>query len=103
MCIRDRSSSLPYAGRYPCGSLVFNGVWYYGTYCLNPEGFTKHDGVVYNWPWLGPLVGFRYSTDLGKTWTQTPCSPARPLFGEQGLHGEPVKIGSAHFVDFGKN
>ena len=24
----------PYEGRYPCGSLVYNGVWYYGTYCL---------------------------------------------------------------------
>src|SRR5579862_6400554 len=22
----------PYGGRYPCGSLVFKGVWYYGTY-----------------------------------------------------------------------
>jgi len=24
----------PYEGRYPCGSLVRNGVWYYGTYGL---------------------------------------------------------------------
>jgi hypothetical protein len=57
----------------------------------------------YNWPWLGPLVSFRYSTDLGKTWTQSPCTPAKPLFGETALQGEPVKIGSPHFVDFGKN
>jgi hypothetical protein len=98
-----KSAPAPYASRYPCGSLVVNGVWYYGTYCLHPAGSVKHEGTSYNWPWLGPFVGFRYSTDLGKTWTQTPCTPEKPLFGEQALHGEPVKIGSPHFVDFGKN
>lgn len=96
------SAPAPYAGRYPCGTLVFNGVWYYGTYCLNP-GNAMHEGTNYNWPWLGPFVGFRFSTDFGKSWTQTPCTPDRPLFGEHGLRGEPVKIGSPHFVDFGKN
>lgn len=98
-----QSDPSPYAGRYPCGSLVFNGVWYYGTYCLHPSGRVEHEGTRYNWPWLGPFVGFRYSTNFGKTWTQTPCTPEQPLFGEQALHGEPVKIGSPHFVDFGKN
>jgi len=98
-----KSDPSPYASRYPCGSLVYNGVWYYGTYCLHPAGSVKHEGISYNWPWLGPFVGFRYSTDFGKTWTQTPCTPAKPLFGEQALKGEPVKIGSPHFVDFGKN
>jgi hypothetical protein len=99
-----KSSPAPYEGRYPCGSLVYNGVWYYGTYTLHPSGSVKHtDGVTYNWPWLAPFVGFRYSTDFGKTWTQTPCTPAKPLFPESALHGEPVKIGSPHFVDFGKN
>ena len=93
----------PYEGRYPCGSLVYNGVWYYGTYCLHPNGQVPRDGIPYNWPWLGPFVGFRYSTDFGKTWTDTPCTPAKPLFGESALHGEPVKIGAPHFVDFGKN
>jgi len=97
------SSSLPYAGRYPCGSLVHNGIWYYGTYCLHPPGWIKQGGLTCNWPWLGLFVGFRYSTDLGKTWTQTPCTPDKPLFGEHALKGEPVKIGSPHFVDFGKN
>ena len=92
-----------YAGRYPCGSLVYNGVWYYGTYCLGPAASTKHNGRTYDLPWLGPFVGFRWSTDYGKTWTQTPCTPSEPLFGESGLHGEPVKIGSPHFVDFGRN
>ena len=98
-----KSDPAPYASRYPCGSLVYNGVWYYGTYCLHPAGKLKHDGTEYNWPWLGPFVGFRYSTDFGKTWTQTPSTPEKPLFGEQALKGEPVKIGSPHFVDFGKN
>ncbi len=97
------SSPKPYEGRYPCGSLVYEGVWYYGTYCLHPSGGVTKDGQVYNWPWMGPFVGFRYSTDLGATWTQTPCTPAKPLFGESALNGEPVKIGAPHFVDFGKN
>lgn len=33
----DKSSpAAPYPGRYPCGSLIHNGVWCYGTYCLRP-------------------------------------------------------------------
>ena len=97
-----KSDPAPYEGRYPCGSLVHNGVWYYGTYCLKQAG-PVHEGVTYNWAWLGPFVGFRYSTDFGKTWTQTPCTPAKPLFGENSENGEAVKIGSPHFVDFGRN
>jgi hypothetical protein len=96
------SPVLPYHGRYPCGTLVHGGIWYYGTYCLAPDGDTEHDGKTFNWPWEGPFVGFRWSTDYGRTWTQTPCTPANPLFGESGLKGEPVKIGSPHFVDFGR-
>jgi len=98
-----KSSPRPYEGRYPCGSLVFDGVWYYGTYCLHPSGQVRRDGIPYNWPWLGPFVGFRWSTNFGQTWIQTPCTPAKPLFGEHALHGEPVKIGAPHFVDFGRN
>jgi len=106
--VRDQgvfaSSPLPYEGRYPCGSLVHDGVWYYGTYCLHPAAVVNRpDGAAYNWPWLGPFVGFRTSTDLGKTWTQTPCTPEHPLFGEHALHGEPVRIGAPHFVDLGRN
>lgn len=91
------SDPAPYGGRYPCGSLVYNGVWYYGTYCLLDGGY----GL--NWDVLGPFVGFRWSTDFGKSWTQTPCTPSHPLFGEQSLRHEPIRIGSPHFVDFGKN
>jgi hypothetical protein len=78
-------------------------VWYYGTYCLHPSGRVDRDGIPYNWPWLGPFVGFRYSTNLGRTWTQTPCTPDKPLFSERALQGEPVRIGAPHFVDFGRN
>ena len=28
-------SADPYEGRYPCGSLVYDSIWYYGTYTLN--------------------------------------------------------------------
>ena len=98
-----KSSPRPYEGRYPCGSLVYNGVWYYGTYCLHPSWREIRNEIPYNWPWLGPIPGFRWSTDFGKTWNETPCTPAKPLFGESALKGEPVKIGAPHFVDFGKN
>ena len=93
----------PYQGRYPCGSLVHNGVWYYGTYCLGPAGRVEHDGMTWNWPVLGPLPGFRISTDYGKTWTDSPHTPAKPLFPEPDEFMGPVKIGSPKFVDFGKN
>jgi len=100
----DKSSpASPYRGRYPCGSLVYNGVWYYGTYCLDPDGSTMYGDKMVNWPWIGPFVGFRYSKDYGHTWTPCPHTPAKPLFGETGKYGYPVKIGAPHFVDFGKN
>lgn len=93
----ESASASPYGGRYPGGSLVHNGVWYYGTYCLDgyPSG--------YNWGTLGPFVGFRISKDYGKTWEETPHTPSSPLFGESAKDGKVVKIGAPHFVDFGKN
>jgi hypothetical protein len=90
-----KSSPRPYEGRYPCGSLVHNGVWFYGTYCLHPSGGVRRDdGILYNWPWMGPFVGFRWSTDFGKIWTQTPCTPEKPLFGERALRR--LKSPNAH-------
>jgi hypothetical protein len=94
-------SPKPYGGRYPCGSLMFEGVWYYGTYCLNDTDGNPSKGL--NWDILGPFVGFRTSTDSGKTWTETPHTPASPLFGEPATLNGPVKIGAPHFVDFGRN
>ena len=97
------SPAAPYHGRYPAGSLIHNGVWYYGTYCLDPKGSTEYGGHTVNWPYLGPFVGFRTSKDYGHTWEECPHTPAEPIFGESGRNGYPVKIGSPHFVDFGKN
>lgn len=88
----------PYGGRYPCGSLVYNGVWYYGTYTLDDI-----NGACGNWCTLGPFIGFRHSTDVGAHWTDTPHTPASPLFEESGKGGVRVKIGAPHFVDFGRN
>jgi hypothetical protein len=87
----------PYGGRYPCGSLVHNGVWYYGTYTLD-----ETDRGL-NWDVLGPFVGYRISRDYGATWEECPHTPENPIFGESGKHGGKVKIGAPHFVDFGKN
>ncbi|MGM9700250.1 MAG: hypothetical protein ACI3YX_02340 [Prevotella sp.] len=89
-----------YGGRYPCGSLVYNGVWYYGTYCLTNRGDSDCNGV--GWTQFGPFVGFRYSKDYGKTWTDTPCTPSQSLFLEDPSKA-PIKIGAPHFVDFGQN
>jgi alpha-L-fucosidase len=89
----------PYEGRYPCGSLVYDGVWYYGTYGL------KNAGYGLNWPILGPIPGFSISQDFGKTWMSPPfsCAPGKALFQEPAKLGGPVKIGAPHVVDFGKN
>lgn len=97
------ASAKPYEGRYPCGSLVYNGVWYYGTYCLGPAGSVRHEDMDWNWPVLGPMPGFRISQDFGKTWTPSPLSPSKPLFPEPREFMGPVKMGAPHFVDFGKN
>lgn len=92
-----------YRGRYPCGSLVHNGVWYYGTYLLGPAGSVEREGMRWNWPVLGAMPGFRISTDYGKTWTASPLSPQKPLFPEPSEVFGAVKMGAPHFVDFGKN
>lgn len=97
---RVEGDPVPYQGRYPAGSLVYNGVWYYGTYCLTNRSDSPCNGV--GWTQFGPFVGFRISKDYGKTWIESPCTPSQPLFGEDPQVA-PVKIGAPHFVDFGKN
>lgn len=32
-----QAMAAPYRGRYPCGSLVHEGIWYYGTCLLGPD------------------------------------------------------------------
>ena len=73
----------PYGGEYPCGSLVYKGIWYYGTYAL--------DWYKNPWDIMGPFVGFRISTDFGKTWRAV-CNAKNPLFGESGKNGLPVHM-----------
>jgi hypothetical protein len=97
------ASPRPYEGRYPCGSLVYNNIWYYATYCLGPSPSVQHENFTYNWPVLGPMPGFRISQDFGQTWTPSPLSPSQPLFPEPRTFMGPVKMGCPHFVDFGKN
>lgn len=96
-----KASPVPYGGRYPCGSLVHNGVWYYGTYCL--ADFDGDPGKGLNWDILGPFVGFRHSTDFGKTWRDCPHTPMHPLFAEPQRPGDTVRFGAPHFVDFGRD
>ncbi len=127
-----KSSGMPYGGRYPCANLVYNGVWYYGTYCCDIN-YRKTGKVVYNWAWLGPYLGCRYSRDYGKTWIESPCKAWAPLF-LQDIHGKSEqlralehhkrqasgdapgsdigsvvpgiglpRLGVLHFVDFGRN
>jgi len=98
-----RALAAPYRGRYPCGSLVYNGIWYYGTYCLAPSAKFVHRGFEWNFPNLGPMPGFHISHDLGKTWQAPPTSPDKPLFPEPREYLGAVKMGAPHFVDFGKN
>jgi hypothetical protein len=97
------ASALPYRGRYPAGSLVYDGIWYYGTYCLGPAGSFKHNEFTWNWPNLGPMPGFQISRDYGKTWEPSPLTPEKPLFPEPRKFLGPVKMGAPHFVDFGRN
>ena len=97
----ERASALPYAGRYPCANLVYNGIWYYGTYGIDFD--PKPENQKYSWAICGPLPGFRISKDYGKTWADCPFSLDNPLFPESGKNGQQVKMGTPHFVDFGKN
>ena len=77
-----RGWAKPYRGRYPSASLVHNGIWYYGTYCLGPGATYMHSGFKWNFPNLGPMSGYQISYDLGKTWIDSPHTPENPLFPE---------------------
>ncbi|MEM1109891.1 MAG: hypothetical protein AAGH99_14500 [Planctomycetota bacterium] len=107
--VRPGSAS-PYGGRYPCGSLHYNGVWYHGTYALDQS--VNEVRKKFGWYNMGPFLGFAISEDNGKTWTDSPHSPSAPLFDEperheldlaEGKDGPFIKMGAPHFVDFGKN
>jgi len=98
-------------GRYPSANLLFNDVWYYGTYLLE-----QNDRATYvpnfDWPILQPFVGFRLSSDLGETWYDY-TEPDDPIFENQhekwvnahnvDFNEYEILIGAPHFVDFGVN
>jgi hypothetical protein len=91
-------------GLYPCGSLMYNDIWYYSTYLLT---WTDPDAPqdMPDWGVLEPWVGFRHSSDKGLTWTN-PTDSAVPLLEPHhnaGKGGKEIMIGAPHFVDFGKN
>lgn len=48
------ASALPYQGRCPGGSLMHNGIWYYGTCCLEADKIT------------GPWHMVTYMKDIGE-------------------------------------
>ncbi len=90
---------VPNGGRYPSANLVHDGIWYYSTYAIDFD--PQHP--EFSWAVLGPVPGFRISRDYGKSWIDTPLSPSNPLFPESGKEGHTIKMGTPHFVDFGKN
>lgn len=52
------SSALPYQGRYPAGSLVLDGIWYYGTYILESDQMTGPWKMVCYLKDFGPQAYF---------------------------------------------
>ena len=99
----EAASPAPYGGRYPSANLVHDGIWYYGTYAVDFDLSKPEYRDLYSWAICGPLPGFRISKDYGRTWIPSPLSPERPLFPESGKDGRQVKMGTPHFVDFGRN
>jgi hypothetical protein len=108
------ASTYPYQGRYPCGSLMKDDTWFYGTYYLdNPNASIggnyvgpSPDPNCGNWCIQGPVVDFRVSTDKGKTWKEErvkATSGSDNLFGETAANNTRVKFGAPHWVDFGMN
>jgi len=99
----EAASPEPYGGRYPSANLVHNGIWYYGTYAVDFDLSKPEYRDLYSWAICGPVPGFRISKDFGRTWIPSSLSPDKPLFPESGKEGKHVKMGTPHFVDFGKN
>ena len=87
-----KSSPRPYEGRYPCGSLVYNGVWYYGTYLKHfgqqayfvniPSKFISKDGRTM---WLC------YSANFAAAWGKTDIQ-SRPEGSKYAMCLQEVKL-----------
>ena len=104
-CNLFTSSSYPFYGRYPCGSLVYNNTWFYGTYLINQ---TASNGISCgNECGLGPFVGYRWSKDYGKSWTEPRMYVGdnygdKTIFKENNNNLQKIKFGEPHVVDFGQ-
>eukprot|EP01047_Picozoa_sp_COSAG01_P029793 COSAG01_NODE_2056_length_8537_cov_4.215607_6_plen_250_part_00 len=119
------SSALPYQGRYPSASVVFNGTWYVGTYAIAETwGRTTDEHgkpvplnrqyLCGNWCVLGPFVGFRSASVVnasrGLQWRESRMEMAKDfnlymaapqpnnLFQERGpvCHGTIAKVFIGH-------
>ena len=90
-----------FEGYYPCANLYYKGIWYYGGYFCHRWLNKDNIPITYE---MGPFGGFRISRDQGNTWEPSPFDEQNTLFPEKGrCVGEPpIKIGSPHFVDFGR-
>ena len=115
----NNQSGWPYGGRFPCGSLVYKGTWWYGTYYVPqyPCPGAGSAACPLTGGLLGPLADFRHSLDMGETWIEpkrNATSGSDNLFGEtlgavpMPPAGKPssgkerVKFGTPHWVDFGQ-
>jgi len=82
----------PYGGRYPCGSLVYKGVWYYGTYMKNfgeqsyfvniPSKFISPDGRT---AWLC------YSANFAPDWNNEKIR-SNPPGSHYGLVMQEIRL-----------
>ena len=98
----------PHHSRYPCGSLVHNGIWYHGTYLLTvPFIYNGEEKQTSEYGEIGPFMGFRISSDFDHYTTSwedgywhSNIPQNKPLFENIG---DKIKIGKPHFVNFGKN
>ena len=69
------------AGRYPVAGADFDGVLYQGTYSEDNGAVSNRSCGGDTWCVGGPLVGWQYSTDRGKTWVVPPgLSSSRNVF-----------------------
>src|SRR5512136_755801 len=53
----EAASPAPYGGRYPSANLVYNGIWYYGTYTVDFDFSKPNYPDLYSWAICGPLPG----------------------------------------------
>jgi len=73
--------------QYPGAHFIYKGIWYYSTYNIGSAFFR----------------GFRYSSDMGLTWTACPYSTEKGLFNESTKDTTGIRIGVPRVVDFGQD